>query len=103
LDAQLFVDRGGLKNSGLTTSHVDETASGINERRPIHFLLQIDPASIGRTAKRVQTLAGFEWRIQLSSLSPNAPLIVLRSSMRLPDIQARQPEPCGLDLPMDRR
>ena len=43
MDAQFFVDRGGLKNSGLTTSHADETASGINERRPIHFLLQIDP------------------------------------------------------------
>jgi hypothetical protein len=77
LEAQFFVDRGGRKSSGFTNSHADETTSGINERRPIHFLLQIEPASIGRTAKRVQTLAGFEWRIQLSSLSPNAPAIAL--------------------------
>jgi hypothetical protein len=70
LEAQFFVDRGGRKSSGFTNSHADETTSGINERRPIHFLLQIEPASIGRTAKRVQTLAGFEWRIQLSPLEP---------------------------------
>jgi hypothetical protein len=55
----------------------------MSARRPIHFLLQIEPMSIGSTAKRVHTLAGFEWRIQLSPSRPNTLGIFLPRSMRL--------------------
>ena len=70
MDAQLRVELGGAKKSGLTNSQTIERASGIRQSSPIQSRLQIERTSIGRTANRVHTLAGLAWRIQLSPLRP---------------------------------
>src|SRR5215211_2615782 len=69
-EAQLRVEGGGAKNSGFTNSQTSDSARGTRKSRPIQSRLQIESTSMGSTAKRVQTLAGLAWRIQLSPLSP---------------------------------
>jgi hypothetical protein len=58
LDAQLFVDKGGLKILGLSHSQRIESEIGINTHLANHLRDQIEAISSGRAAYRVQTLQG---------------------------------------------
>src|ERR671912_1829890 len=72
LDAQFLVDLGGGNSSGLTTMKIRESATRTRHHQPIQSRLQIEIASSGRTANRVQTLHGFACRIQFWPVSPNS-------------------------------
>ena len=58
LDAQLLVDKGGLKILGLSQSQRIESEIGINAHQASHLRDQIEAISSGRAAYRVQTLQG---------------------------------------------
>ena len=64
-----------------------DRTSGTSDHQPIQSRLQIEAASSGRTAKRVQTLQGLAWRIQVSPRSPNS-LATRRSPVEpvVPDV-----------------
>jgi hypothetical protein len=72
LDAQLRVEAGLGNSNGLTTMKASDRVIGISDHQPIQSRLQIETASSGRTANRVQTLTGLACRSQLSPWSPNS-------------------------------
>jgi hypothetical protein len=68
-DAQFFVDRTLLKNTGLKNIQAKEIAAGIAHHQPTQTLLQKASTIRGRTEYRVHTLQGFACFIQFFSLS----------------------------------
>src|SRR4051794_34456841 len=72
LDAQFFVDFGGLNSRGLITMNTTDRAIGTSDHQPIQSRLQTETTSIGTTANRVQTLQALACCIQWSPSSPNA-------------------------------
>jgi hypothetical protein len=72
LDVQFFVDAGGRNSSGLIIMKISDRAIGTSDHQPIQSRLQIESASSGKTANRVQTLIGLACRNQRSPWSPNS-------------------------------
>src|SRR5687767_14281623 len=70
-EAQLRVDRGCGKNTGLITIQVIASSTAIRLYQPIQSRLQTASAISDSTLNRVQTLSAFAWRIHLSPVSPN--------------------------------
>ncbi len=82
LDAQFFVERGLLKNTGLKNIHSKETIPGIRHHQLIQTRLQNVITINGRTEYLVHTLHGFECFIQFSSVNRNAFAIFLSIVIR---------------------
>ena len=70
LDAQFLVDGALGNSSGLTIMKTRDRASGTSDHQPIQSRLQMERASRGRTANRVQTLTGLAWRSPAVALQP---------------------------------
>jgi hypothetical protein len=73
LEVQLRVEA-GLGNSSGLTHHEDQRQGHQEQRTTIRSShgVQIEAASSGRTANRVQTLSGLACRIQVSPCRPNS-------------------------------
>lgn len=86
LEAQLFVERGLLKNTGLKNIHNKEMMPGMRHHQPIQTRLQNANTINGRTEYLVHTLQGFECFIQFSSVKRNNIAIFLSIVIRLLDV-----------------